>query len=62
MAQMLGFPHQAGMRKLQSNDTVRRGPQLLGQLLGKLEWRRRLIETTGRETAESLLRLSRPEL
>lgn len=37
MAQMLGFPHQAGMGKLQSDATVRRGPQLLSQLLGNIE-------------------------
>jgi hypothetical protein len=45
MAQMLGFPHQTGMGRLQGEETVRRGPDLISQLLGNIEvvgeWARR---------------------
>lgn len=37
MAQMLGFLHQHGMGRLQSEAAVRRGPQLISLLLGNVE-------------------------
>jgi hypothetical protein len=37
MVQMLGFPHQTRMGKLQSDATVRSGPELIKQLLGNIE-------------------------
>ena len=37
MAQMLGFPPQAGMGRLQGEAAVRRGPQLISLLLGNVE-------------------------
>ncbi len=49
MAQMLGFPSKTGMGKLQSEATVRRGPQLVTTLLGDMEvmgeWLRRPNES-----------------
>jgi hypothetical protein len=38
LAQMLGFPHAAGMGRLQGADSVRAGPELLKALLGDIEY------------------------
>lgn len=52
LAQMLGFPHQAGMGKLQSDATVRRGPQLISLLLSDVE----IVGEWVREPNEDIMR------
>lgn len=43
LAQMLAFPHAAGMGRLQGADNVRAGPELMKELLGNVEYIGELI-------------------